>query len=91
MIAELFERGDAVMDDIMLDNINEGGQDDGSINNNGPDANASSFERSADDMEDLLRESKIPLFLGSPMNRLGSMLMLLNMCFAPWCQQCLCR
>ena len=32
------------------------------------------------EMERLLQESKTPLFAGSPMNRLGTMLMLLNLC-----------
>ena len=67
-------------DDIMLDNVNEVREDDVDDNNSGHNENAGSFERSADDMEDLLRKSQIPLFPGRPMNRLGTMLMLLNMC-----------
>ena len=78
MVNELFTRADNRHEGIPSDNDNEyafeGDAEDANIE--GDDH----IEERDREMERLLAESKTPLFDGSPMNQLGTMLMLLNLC-----------
>ena len=85
MVAELFARvdegrasssnnGNVDGSDAYAFEVDEG--DDGDSHDRGPGEEMLSDV----DMEDLLRESHTPLYEGSPMNRLGTILMLLNLC-----------
>ena len=80
LVAELFQRVDT---NRAMSQSRSNNEDDANepmtADGVGPTQDSGGFGGDVD-MGELLRESKTPLYDGSPMNRLGTILMLLNLC-----------